>query len=73
MKKIIDKIFLVVVIIVMGIWVFKYTKTRQPYTHYNVYLDSKLMGTIKSKKELQDYINSQANTIRKNVEKYQKS
>ena len=72
MKQIIDKIILVLVIIVIGIWVFGYAKTRQPYTHYKVYLDSKLMGTIKSKKELETYINTQAKNIRENVEKYQK-
>ena len=27
---------------------------------YNVYLDGKLLGTIKSKKALEDYINKQA-------------
>ena len=72
MKQIIDKVFLVIVILLIGIGVFGYSKIRQPYTHYKVYLDSKFMGTIKSKKELEDYINSQAKTIRENVIKYQK-
>ena len=72
MKQIIDKVLLVLVIILMGIGVFRYAKVKQPYTHYKVYLDSKLMGTIKSKKELEDYINSQAKTIRDNVNNYQK-
>ena len=71
MKKVIDKVFLVIVILLIGIGVFRYSKIRQPYTHYKVYLDSKLMGTIKSKKELENYINSQAKTIRENVNKYQ--
>ena len=72
MKKVIDIILLVLVIIMIGIGVFRYTKTKQPYAHYKVYLDSKYMGTIKSKKELQNYINSQAKTIRENVVNYQK-
>lgn len=72
MKKIIDKILLVITIILIGIGVFSYAKTRQPYVHYKVYLDSELMGTIASKKELEKYINSQAKTIRDNVKKYQK-
>ena len=72
MKKIIDKILLVVTIVLIGIGVFGYSETRQPYVHYKVYLDSELMGTIASKKDLEKYINSQAKTIRDNVKKYQK-
>ena len=72
MKNIVDKVLLVLVIILIGIGVFSYTKTKQPYAHYKVYLDSELMGTIKSKKELEDYINSQAKNIRTNVNNYQK-
>lgn len=72
MKKIIDKILLVLTIILIGIGVFRYQKFKQPYVHYKVYLDSKLVGTIESKKELEKYINSQAKDIRDNVEKYQK-
>ena len=72
MKKTIDYIVLILSIIAIAVGVFRYDKTRQPYIHYKVYLDGKLVGNIGSKKELQKYINSQAKTIRINVGNYQK-
>ncbi len=49
---------------------FDYQTNKQPYTYYNVYLDSELIGTIESKEELEIYINKQADVIRKNVKDY---
>lgn len=72
MKKFGGYITIMIGILLLALVVFMYKKTKQPYVHYKVYLDSELMGVIESKKELEDYINSQAKTIRKNLEKYQK-
>ena len=51
---------------------FNYDKGRQPHTYYQVYLDNELMGMIESKKELEEYINGQADDIRNNVKEYNK-
>ena len=70
MKKIVGYVLLVATVLILTLIVFKYKGTKQPFIHYNVYLDSELVGTIESKKELEDYINSQARTIRNNVNKW---
>lgn len=44
--------------------------TKQPNTYYQVYLDDEFVGIIESKKELEDYINNQADSIRENVREY---
>ena len=49
---------------------FSHKTSRQPHTYYNVYLDGEFVGTIESRKELEEYINNQASTIRDNVKKY---
>ena len=54
------------------IFSFGYSKAKNPYTFYQVYLDGKNIGMIKSKRELEDYINNQGKEIRKNVENYNK-
>ena len=51
---------------------FSYKPSTQPYTFYQVYLDGELLGMIESKKELEEYINNQGNTIKENVQNYQK-
>lgn len=51
---------------------FSYKTSTQPYTFYQVYLDGELLGMIESKKDLEDYINNQGNTIKENVQNYQK-
>lgn len=53
------------------IFCFGYSKAKNPRTLYQVYLDGKTIGVIKSKRELDDYINNQGKEIRKNVENYQ--
>ena len=50
---------------------FQYGPKNEPNAYYKVYLKDELIGTIESKKELQDYINNQTDTIRKNVKDYQ--
>lgn len=49
---------------------FSTEKSKEPNSYYQVYLDGKTLGNIKSKKDLERYIDSQANTIRDNVKNY---
>lgn len=42
-------------------------KSKIPNSYYQVYLDGENLGTIKSKRELETYIDSQADVIRNNV------
>ena len=72
MKKIGGYIVIIIGVILLALTVFMYKKAKQPYVHYKVYLDSELMGVIESKTELETYINSQASSIKKNLEKYQR-
>ena len=56
MKKVtlvIAVLLLSTVIFLLG---FDYSSNAEPHTYYQVYLDEELLGTIKSKKELEDYI-----------------
>lgn len=71
MKKI--GMYFVTLLIFVAIFVlgFSYETPKQPFMMYQVYLDGELIGTIDSKKELEDYINSQGSTIKKNVQEYQ--
>ena len=43
---------------------------EQPKTHYQVYLDDELVGMIDSKQDLENYINTQADTIKENIRQY---
>lgn len=70
MKKI-GLYFLVFLLsIVVFLFGFNHEVSMQPSTYYQVYLDSELIGLIESKEELEDYINSQADTIRYNIRDY---
>jgi len=59
------KIGIIFLTIIIGITVFYFQLTtagandQEPKTFYNVYLDGELLGTIKSKKELEKYIDNQ--------------
>ena len=70
MKKIGVYIFVIVLSFVVFLLGFKQNIGRQPNTYYQVYLDDELMGMIESKEELEDYINTQAESIRDNVKQY---
>ena len=70
MKKISTYFFIVLMSLIVFFFGFGYKSAKQPHTHYQVYLDSELIGLIESKEELQDYINNQAETIRKNIKEY---
>lgn len=70
MKKV-STIFLIVILsLIVFYFTFSYNKSVQPNTYYKVYLDNKLMGTIKSRNELEDYINNQGKKITKKVNEY---
>ena len=71
MKKVGNILIVIVISLIVFLLGFSYKTSKQPYTLYNVYLDGELLGTIESKTELEKYINSQANTIRENVLKYE--
>ena len=69
--KNIGKYFLIVLsAIVIFLFGFDFKDNKQPNTLYKVYLDKELIGTIKSREELEEYINNQANVIRENLKKY---
>lgn len=72
MKKI--GIYFIALLVCVAVFVlgFSYDTPTQPYSFYQVYLDGELIGTIESKKELEDYINNQGTTIKENVQEYQK-
>lgn len=70
MKKISTYFFIILISIVVFLLGFDYKISKQPNTYYQVYLDNELMGVIESKTELENYINSQADTIRNNVKEY---
>ena len=50
---------------------FTNRKSKNPNSYYQVYLDGEQLGTIKSKRELETYIDSQADIIRDNVRDYE--
>lgn len=70
MKKIGTYLLVFILSIVIFLLGFNHDTSKQPGTYYNVYLDNELVGMIESKEELDEYINSQADTIRENIRKY---
>jgi len=70
MKKISSYFLIIILSILIFLVGFNYKKNTQPNVFYKVYLDKEYIGMIESKKELEEYINNQANTIRDNIKKY---
>ena len=71
MKKVgyvLGVILVSVLIIFLG---FTNKKSKVPNSYYQVYLDGEQLGTIKSKRELENYIETQADVIRENVREYE--
>jgi len=70
MKKI--GIYFLVVLLSIVVFVFNFDSEAKsnPNTYYNIYLDDEFIGMIEDKDDLEKYINSQADTIRKNVKEY---
>ena len=71
MKKNLMWIGIIITTIVLFLFTFSNKKTLKPNEYYKVYLDGEILGTIKSKNELDNYINSQGTSIKENVKKYQ--
>lgn len=61
------KIFIITIIIASITFLlgFDYNNNTEPHIYYQVYLDNKVLGTIKSKKQLEDYINKRGNYYKK--------
>lgn len=69
--KNIGKYFLIVLLsVIIFLFGFNYKDNKEPKSLYRVYLDKELIGTIESREELEDYMNSQASVIRDNLRKY---
>lgn len=70
MKKVGTGILILALSIIVFYFTFSYKKSIQPNSYYQVYLDNKLMGTVKSKKELENYIDNKGKKIKKQVNDY---
>ena len=65
MKKVLGTIFLLLVFgLVIYLGLFN-KRSSEPHVYYNVYLKSELIGTVESKKELEDYIDKKGSEIKK--------
>lgn len=58
-------IFLIILIPSIFLLGFDYKKTKLPNNYYQVYLDDELLGTIKNKEKLEDYIDKEGESIKK--------
>ena len=63
MKKASTIFVIVILSVIVFCFTFSSNKTIQPNTYYKVYLDDKLMGIIKSREELENYIDNQGKKI----------
>ena len=70
MKKVGVYVFVIFLSFVVFLLGFKQNISKQPNIYYQVYLDDELIGMIESKQELEDYINTQAESIRENIKQY---
>ena len=65
-KETIIYILTVVLIILMSVFLSSgYKNNKEPKTYYDVYLDGKVIGTINSKEELENYIDAQNKKYKK--------
>lgn len=71
MKKVGTYFFIILVSVLVFLLGFNYNSTYEPHVYYQVYLDNELIGLIESKKELENYINSQAQEIKNNIKEYE--
>lgn len=67
MKKI--PIFIIISIFIIGVFAMGFSKSSQvePNTYYQVYLNAEKIGVIKSKNKLENYINKQGDSIKKEL------
>ena len=56
MKKIINVVLIVIVSLIIFLLAFNYKVVANPNVFYQVYLDGKTIGVIRSKEELNNYI-----------------
>ena len=70
MKKSLMISGVIIISLFIFMFCFEYKKPINPHSYYQVYLDGKVIGTIKSKRELEDYINNQGDKVRNNVKEY---
>ena len=71
MKKV-GYVFSVLLVSVLIIFLgFTNKKSTVPNSYYQVYLDGEQLGTIKSKRDLETYIEKQADIISDNVREYE--
>ena len=60
-----SRIILVILIGLLTFWLgFNYKQSEQPNEYYQVYLNDKVLGVVKSKKALEDYINKKNEFIK---------
>lgn len=65
MKKLMSNIFIAIFIICVTLLTFGYRKSSEPNTYYKVYLNSEEIGVIKSKTELETYIDKKNTEYKK--------
>ena len=71
MKKIGMGLIVVILSLMIFILGFDYRANEIPNEYYQVYLDDKLIGTIRSKAELTEYISNEGEKIKNKVKDYQ--
>ena len=71
MKKIGIYISVILFSIFMLCLIIDEKKLKSPNSYYQVYLDGKILGVIKSKNSLEKYIDNQASVIRNNAKVYE--
>lgn len=71
MKKIGMGLIITILSLMIFILGFDYRANEMPNEYYQVYLDDKLIGTIRSKDELTNYISAEGEKIKSKVEDYQ--
>lgn len=67
MKKLILIIFILFITIITVYLSFGYRRDSNPNTFYKVYLNGEVLGTIKSKSELEKYIDKKMLNIKNNI------
>lgn len=71
MKKVGMGLIITILSLMIFILGFDYRVNEMPNEYYQVYLDDKLVGTIRSKEELTNYISAEGEKIKTKVEDYQ--
>ena len=64
MKKFSLILLIIIVLCSVAIMSLSYDKTPEPSAYYNVYLNGELLGKIKSKEALENYINKEQQEIK---------